>query len=303
MNQLAIIIPAYKASFLAASLESITSQTCKDFTLYIGDDCSPYDLESIVKKHQDKINIVYKRFEANLGAKDLVAQWERCIDLNQGEEWLWLFSDDDIMAPNCVEDFYKTQKKHPEDKLFHFNINVINADGKLLHSSEQWPEHCTTKRYLDGKLSAKGFITYVVEFIIHRDIFFGAGRFQNYDLAWGSDFVSWVKFSNLNNGICTISDARISWRDSGENISPNHNSNIIYRKMKSVIRSVKFITDFAKIHHYGRPWFYGKYALGEIRRNRDILSKQQLSSLSDDYNQVNHFKFPLSFMSKILFRK
>ena len=48
MKQLAIIIPAYKETFLRKALESIASQTCKDFTLYIGDDCSPNDLKSIV---------------------------------------------------------------------------------------------------------------------------------------------------------------------------------------------------------------------------------------------------------------
>lgn len=111
-NNLAIIIPAYKATFLAAALDSIAAQTCQDFTLYIGDDCSPNNLEVIVDKYRDKINLVYKRFDTNLGGKDLVAQWERCIDMTQGEDWLWLFSDDDVMEKNCVEEFYKTIKEN-----------------------------------------------------------------------------------------------------------------------------------------------------------------------------------------------
>ena len=40
-NNLAIVIPAYKSTFLPAALDSIAAQTCQDFTLYIGDDCSP----------------------------------------------------------------------------------------------------------------------------------------------------------------------------------------------------------------------------------------------------------------------
>ena len=101
-NNLAIVIPAYKSTFLAAALDSIAAQTCKDFILYIGDDCSPNNLGEIVDGYRDKINLVYKRFDTNLGGKDLVAQWERCIDMTQGEDWLWLFSDDDVMEKNCV---------------------------------------------------------------------------------------------------------------------------------------------------------------------------------------------------------
>ena len=120
-EKLAIVIPAYKDSFLKESLDSIVSQTCKNFTLYIGDDCSPYDLKMIVDKYKGSMNVVYKRFETNLGGKDLVAQWERCINLTQGEPYIWLFSDDDILENNCVEEFYKILDKRPNGVLFHFD--------------------------------------------------------------------------------------------------------------------------------------------------------------------------------------
>ena len=128
-RDLAIVIPAYKESFLAAALDSIAAQTCQDFTLYIGDDCSPYDLKSIVDRYRDKIHLVYKRFDTNMGGKDLVAQWERCVDMNQGENWIWLFSDDDVMEPNCVEEFYKYIQRKPNAKLLHYNIKPIDGEG------------------------------------------------------------------------------------------------------------------------------------------------------------------------------
>jgi len=108
MNKLAIVIPAYKADYFEQALESIAGQTCTNFTLYIGDDASPHDLYAIVKDFESKINLHYKRYDENLGSKDLVAQWERCIDLVKDEKWIWLFSDDDLMAKHCVEEFYKS---------------------------------------------------------------------------------------------------------------------------------------------------------------------------------------------------
>ena len=46
--KLAIIIPAYEEEFLAETLESLANQTNMDFNVYVGDDCSPFDLGKIV---------------------------------------------------------------------------------------------------------------------------------------------------------------------------------------------------------------------------------------------------------------
>ena len=66
-KKIAIIIPAYKSRFLQQTLASIAAQTDKAFTVYIGDDASPHDLKNIVCLYQDKLDIVYHRFEDELG--------------------------------------------------------------------------------------------------------------------------------------------------------------------------------------------------------------------------------------------
>lgn len=67
MKRLAIIIPAYKENFLFETLQSLANQTNKDFNVYVGDDCSPYDLQSIVSRFEDRLDIHYVRFSENLG--------------------------------------------------------------------------------------------------------------------------------------------------------------------------------------------------------------------------------------------
>lgn len=108
MKKLAIVIPAYKVDFFETVLFSLAQQTCKDFTVYIGEDCSRDDFKSLIEQYSKQLDIVYRRFEVNFGGHDLVAQWNRCIQLTQNEPWLWLFSDDDIMGPRCVEYFFNT---------------------------------------------------------------------------------------------------------------------------------------------------------------------------------------------------
>lgn len=281
-NKLAIVIPAYKSTFLAAALDSIAAQTCKDFTLYIGDDCSPNPIGEIVDRYRDKVSLVYKRFDTNLGGKDLVAQWERCIDMTQGEEWIWLFSDDDVMEKMCVEEFYNAIKANPSAGLLHFNVDCLDeahGEKKIL---PRFPKRCSARHYLDEKIRGH-FISFVVEFIVRRDIFFGNGRFQNFDLAWGSDFISWLKFADAVDGIVTCDNAKVLWRKSAENISPNKSNPVLVRKIRSLIGNAKWLLDFTEERGYGNKWSYTKYPLGEIYRNRKLLRKDQKNMLLDEY--------------------
>lgn len=299
-NSLAIIIPAYKSTFLAAALDSIAAQTCKDFTVYIGDDNSPNHLEDIVERYKDKMQLVYKMFDTNVGGKDLVAQWKRCVEMAHDEKWLWLFSDDDVMEPRCVEELYQTVKAHPDAGLVHFNLlKLENSTGKL-YDLPKFPEYCPAKMYLDEKVRGH-FISMVVEFVTRRDVYEKTGGFQNFDMAWGSDFCSWVKFSHAAGGIWTCPTAKVHWRESNENISPDTSNKTVYRKMNSVIKDVKWLTDFTRHHGYGKTWFYGKYAIGEIRRNKRRLTNSQYHELVKTYELVNGWPLPIRWLTKIMF--
>lgn len=237
MARLAIVIPAFKDMFFEKTLHSIASQTCKDFTLYIGNDCSPYDLGSIIESFKNQIKIVYTRFDCNLGSKNLVGQWERCIDMVQDEEWIWLFSDDDTMDPNCVKSFYQYLSKTPDYDLFHFNVDTIDQNGVWI-SSFNFPTVITSENFFYGRCKL-GYHSFVVEYIFRKSHFKEMGRFENFDLGWGSDDALWIKLGRRK-GIKTIETARVNWRKSQYNISPN------YRDIMIVKRKFEAKIEFAR---------------------------------------------------------
>lgn len=243
MSDLAIIIPAYKDTFLDEAVQSVASQTCKDFTLYIGDDSSPHNLKKIVSKYDDKVNLVYHRFETNYGGKDLVAQWERCIALSKGERWIWLFSDDDVMEPNCVETFYEAIKATAFD-VYHFNVKVIDGESNLKSIPPSYPKVISSYEFYKKKMSGK-IMSLVVENIFSRDIYIRAGGFQNFDLAWGSDTATWAKFA-FDKGLYTIPSAHVLWRSSAQNISPDNSSAIVERKVNALLEYFNWSYGFFK---------------------------------------------------------
>lgn len=290
-SNLAIVIPAYKATFLRKTLESIASQTDNRFTLYIGDDCSPNELKPIVDDFLNQINIVYHRFEENLGGKDLVAHWERCIALTKDEPYIWLFSDDDVMDSQCVELFLALPEETKKNSLVHFNIHMIDdTNGGTIEQLPKFPEIMTAGEYLENKLRGK-IISYVVEFVFSRNLYNKVGGFQNFDLAWGADFMTWLKMAaNCKNGIITINGANafVNWRKSGENISPNKTKPILIRKINSLIENAAFIKkqlecfpDNYKPLNNSFRWV--RFPLGEIHRNSQFLTTKEIGDLCKNY--------------------
>lgn len=73
-NKIAVIIPAYKDTYLLNTLISINNQTDKKFNLYICNDSSPYNIEKVLAdfKKINKIHFEYIKFENNLGGSDLI---------------------------------------------------------------------------------------------------------------------------------------------------------------------------------------------------------------------------------------
>lgn len=228
---LAIVIPAYKIEYFQNVLESLSRQTDKRFNVYIGIDASNADFESVIGEYANSLNIFCKRFEDNLGGKDLVAQWNRCLELIQGEEWIWLFSDDDMMTENCVESFYQEIEKSPQFDLYHFDVDVIDEKNNVVKKTKAYPEILNAASFLKQKNAAK-LDSFVVEYIFRRTTFEQLGGFQHFDMAWGTDIATWAKLGKAK-GIKTINGAKVLWRQSNLNITPSKAKPVLLRKLSA----------------------------------------------------------------------
>jgi hypothetical protein len=287
MSDLAIVIPAFKGMYFEKALLSVANQTCKEFTLYIGNDSSPFDLKSSVDRFKDRIDIVYKEFNENLGGKDLVAHWERCIDLVYKENWIWLFSDDDLMDTTCVENFYITLNQNPKFDLFHFNVSQIDESDNIIGNLHPFPDVLTAEEFLDGKLKIGEYST-VVEYIFRKSCFYDQHRFQNFDLAWCSDDATWIKLG-MKMGIKNIDDAKVYWRTSPFNISANYwDKDVLIRKYYSQIEFASWILnevsenkyriDIIQLQNKLKVWYFGT-----IKSRIDFLSFKIIAVLTSKF--------------------
>jgi glycosyltransferase involved in cell wall biosynthesis len=214
---LAIVIPAYKAKFLRLALDSIAGQTDQRFVVFVGDDASPEEIEPVCRDYQGLFPLVYHRFEKNVGRESLTQHWGRCISLSD-LPWVWLFSDDDVMSPECVERFYETLcdtgERYP---VYRFNTSTIDAAGKVL----KWnTPHPVVENVVDFACHRfrRQRESFAVEYVFSRALYAQSGGFVDFPLGWCADDASWMRMAG-HIGFKLIAGGRVFWRRSGENIS------------------------------------------------------------------------------------
>lgn len=287
MNKLAIVIPFYKASFFEETLQSIANQTNKDFILYIGDDASPDSITNLLKKYEINISIVYKRFDNNLGKTSLIKHWTRCIELTNHEKWLWLFGDDDVMPSDAVDRFYENLQKYPNEDLFRFNLQIVDANGKIIHSATTNPDRETCLSFINRRLNFQ-LNTTVVEYIFSRKAFNDNNGFVDFPLGWFSDDVTWLNLAK-EKGILSIHGLPVSWRYSGKNIS---SLNIDYQqKVDALLLYLKYVSKHYPNIDYNLKF---NFFLKQIKQYPQEANIRLIFWAKSIYRGV----FPISFLFK-----
>ncbi|HRZ76989.1 MAG TPA: glycosyltransferase, partial [Bacteroidales bacterium] len=169
---LAIVVLAYRPDFLDQTLASLAAQAPGAYRIYLFDDAGPEAVHEAVQRWSDRMALRYHRFPENLGQYDLAGHWARCIRATQGEPWVWLFSDDDVMRPGSVEALLRKAGEGGLDEgcVYRIPMEMIDAEGHTVTGSGAWPPHLDAAGYLRQRLGFR-LLSSVNEFIFSRASF------------------------------------------------------------------------------------------------------------------------------------
>jgi glycosyltransferase involved in cell wall biosynthesis len=123
-----VCIPCYNsASYIGATIQSVLSQTYKNYVLHIIDNASTDNTLSIIRSFSDHRIRIYKN-ETNIG---MFPNMNRCIDI-ASLPYFKILCSDDLLYPDCLMTQVQSLKNHKDSVLAYATSAVINeVDNKL----------------------------------------------------------------------------------------------------------------------------------------------------------------------------
>ena len=213
MIKFSFILPAWKGRFLKEAVSSILHQCYTGFELIVVDDCSSDPIFDIVSSFHDE-RVSYYRNKMNIGRRDLVAQWNHCLEYATGD-YVILATDDDLYEPCFLSSFVDLIMKYPEVDLFRSRILQINENGRIRGIDSCYKEYLSHDEFVYHILHGmKGGIP---QYIFRRDALTRKGGFVSFPLAWGADDATAIMMAE--NGVVNNQEHLVRFRWSNANIS------------------------------------------------------------------------------------
>lgn len=264
-------MPAFKASFLKAAIDSILAQSYSNFELIIVNDASPEDLERIIETYNDN-RIKYYKNPTNIGGENLIAQWNKCISY-ANNEYLILTSDDDVYDKDFLYQMSQMIKKYPDVDVFHSRVQIIDSNDKIIDYSAACVEWETCQEFIWHRI-CKGRAQYIPEFIFRKKALIDKGGFIDFPSAWGSDHATAFLIAKEKGVVC-CNLPLLKWRYSGLNISSSGKH--LECKIKGLFQYYSWIKKFISD-------FEGSFYKTLIKNEIDIYLQKRIVDLLSQYS-------------------
>jgi len=129
-NTVSVVIPCYNhAHFLEQAIESVLTQSYRDFEIIVVDDGSTDDTAEVVRKYSPVCYI----YQENSG---LSAARNTGLRHSRGEFLVFLDADDRLL-PDALETGVRCMREHPECAFVSGHCRVIDSNGAILSSPRQ----------------------------------------------------------------------------------------------------------------------------------------------------------------------
>lgn len=234
-----ITIPAYKSTFLKEAIISCLNQSYSDFELIIVDDASPENIQEIVSPFISNPYVRFFRNDTNCGAEHVVDNWNICLRHCSGE-WVICMGDDDVLMPNCLEEYVKAIESFPNVDILHARVKQIGEKGDLIQVLPERPEYESDYSFIAERL--RGRVQYIGDFCFRTERLKAEGGFYYLPFAWGSDDIS--SFICVTpNGIANVNVPVFCYRRNRYSISRYGN---FQNKLEAICLEEEWLIEYVK---------------------------------------------------------
>lgn len=188
MNSLSVVIPLYnKEHNLRETVQSVLSQTYKDFKLIVVNDGSSDNSLGVLSEFKDSRILIFDQENRGVSAA-------RNKGINESKtEYIALLDADDVWDSGYLADMMGFIQDYPEAALFGCGYSFQNINSKVVNTDLGLPvDH---RGYIDYFYYAKDNTLFTSSSVIFRkDAFLEIGGFDE-TLSRGEDIDLWIRFA------------------------------------------------------------------------------------------------------------
>lgn len=235
------MIPAYKATYFRECLKSVLAQSYEDYEIVILNDCSPENIKGIVDEfrfHKNWSRVRFYENERNVGAINVVHTWNKLLNLAEGE-FVICMGDDDLLAPNCLEEYNVLMKKYPNLDIYHARAYIIDDNSEIVNIQEARPNWESAYSIIWHAFGSHR-MQFIGDFLFRKKKLVEEGGFYNLPMARGSDWITGIICSK-DTGIANAQKPIFYYRESASTIT-SHTTGLIL--MEADIKFRQWILNF-----------------------------------------------------------
>jgi len=188
-----IILPVSNGGdYVKLCIDSILSQTIKDFDLIVLDNCSSDGTLEYIQSLSDDRIVIYP------SSKPLTIEenWGRITGINTNE-FITLIGHDDILYPDYLAEMERLINTYPKASLYQTHYTYINGKGRVIRKCKPMFE------MEDGPSFLKSFLQFKIDimgtgFMMRSADFKRLGGIPPYPNLILGDFELWVKLTNIS---------------------------------------------------------------------------------------------------------
>ncbi|HEY7314165.1 MAG TPA: glycosyltransferase [Gemmataceae bacterium] len=213
--KVSVCIPTYNGQdFVREAVESVLSQTYKDFELLLVDDNSTDNTPDILRSFSDS----RVRVCLNSERRGIPGNWNRCLSL-AGGEYVCLFHQDDLMLPENLEKKVWVLDSDPQVSFVHSSAEVLVEESAppLLAAWSGAEDYIVEGADYFRRLLFHGNTICCPSVMVRRQRLLDAGGFDE-TLKYACDYEAWMRLS-VEGRIAFLKQPLVSYRWHRQNAS------------------------------------------------------------------------------------
>lgn len=284
-----ITIPAYKARFFDECIQSVLAQNFKDFELIILNDKSPEPIKEIVDRYDDN-RLRYYENDKNIGAKDVVYNWNKLLDFAKGD-YLICMGDDDKLYPNCLSAYNELLSRYPIKDIYHCRTQIIDEHSNPLNIQEERPLEESMFSMI-WHLMFKCRVQFIGDFLFRTEALRKMGGFYYQPYAMASDWLT-TFIAAKSHGIANTNELLFQYRSTPFTITSTPKGKSLW---KSTINYRQCILELIKDKPSDNIDLQYRHL---ILKNLDyIINKSQVDNMATDLAKTR-FKDTLYWLRRL----